>query len=125
MPATLQLDVPRQLVHVTFSGDVTDDEVLGLQRALHQTPEAEPWWQALVDFSAADRMHLTAGAIRELGARSRFTAESRIAIVAPRDALYGVARMVELMHPGPCGIMVFRDRESAVAWLDDERRTTS
>lgn len=122
MPASFQLDVHRQLVHVTLSGDVTDDEVLDLQRALHQTPEAEPWWQALVDCSTADQMLLTAGAIRELGARSRFTAEARIAIVAPRDALYGIARMVELMHPGPCEIMVFRDRDSAVAWLDGERR---
>lgn len=121
MPASFQLDVPHQLVRVTLSGDVTDDEVLGLQRTLHQTPEVEPGWHALVDCSTAEQVLLTTNAIRELGARSRFTAQARIAIVAPRDALYGIARMVEQLHPGPCGIMVFRDRDQAVAWLEGER----
>jgi hypothetical protein len=44
--------------------------------------------------------------------------ESRLAIVAPRDELFGLGRMYEFLRgDSPVDVRVFRERKEAELWL--------
>ena len=80
---------------VRISGPVTLGELLDGRRRIIDDPRTRAGLSALFDYSAADAEHLTPDSVRRLAEeahdrRLRFRA---VAIVAPRDLLFGFARM--------------------------------
>jgi hypothetical protein len=108
----------------TFTGNIEDEHLLGAYARLLEQPDYDFTADDLVDLSGVLRFGVTSDGLRrvmgmfaeadELGNRTR------LAIVAPEDAVYGVSRMYQLMRGDdvPEEISVFRDRAAATAWLD-------
>ena len=109
------------VVVVTFSGridyrdleragegvDAIDQEKPGLPRLvlLADVTGARLGFQAITQFASRRRQHQVLGEVRE-------------AIVADADAIFGLARMFQLLFNHPqTSVEVFRDPEEALAWL--------
>lgn len=108
----------------TFSGTVDDAELLGAYRSLLASPDYDPRVNDLVDMRPVTRFDVTGDAIRDLvRAFSPLDAamvQTRLAIVAGSDLVFGMARMYELLRSDtPEDIRVFRDMDVARAWLGE------
>ena len=108
----------------TFTGTLTDEELFGAYGALLEMPDYDYGADDLVDFRTVTRMDVTSEGLRRLMALFAEADElgnrTRLAIIAPRDVTYGVARMYQLMRGDdvPEEIAVFRDYDEGVRWLD-------
>jgi hypothetical protein len=73
----------------------------------------------LIDLQRADDLKANAAVMSDLSQGcSDHEPSRRVALVAVRDLLFGMCRMMEMMHPGPSGqIRCFRERAAAEAWL--------
>lgn len=75
-----------------------------------------------VDFTGLEQFNITAGEMKQVAqaclGTSRRTPGGVVAIVAPRDDVFGMTRMWEaLMDGGGWHMHVFRPREPALEWL--------
>ena len=108
-----------RLIVLCFWGEVDEEEVLALSSDLRNDPEFSTRYDALVDTS--DLQHSVSSAeVRDLAEpRITMSANARLAVVAPADFSYGPSRMHQLLSEQrtPMHIEVFRERESAIAWL--------
>jgi hypothetical protein len=117
MAATYRLDPDRGLVLVTLEGPVTCADLDAFRARLRQDPGYDPTWPALVDASALNPAGLTTNALRARAAEIR-PSPVRVAIVAPADVVFGLARMYQMMSEGRGNhIEVFRGMDEALAWL--------
>jgi hypothetical protein len=105
-----------------FEGVVDDAELLGSYGALVQEPDYDSTLDDLVDMTGVDRLDVSSESVRQLV--RMFTPldpeglVTRLAIVAPRDHVFGMARMYEILRSdAPEEICVFRDRAAAERWL--------
>jgi hypothetical protein len=125
MPMEFRLDHDRRMVLAEGRGLVTSEEVFRYQLDVWSRPEVAGY-NELVDMSAAteiregppDRVRALAKLAASMDAPDR---KSKMAIVAPQDLAFGVARMYqahrELNEMSTKKVGVFRDRESAYRWL--------
>jgi hypothetical protein len=117
-----EVDAARRTRVARFSGVVDDHELLGSYAGLVEEPGYDPTLNDLVDMTAVDRLDVSTAAVRQLV--SMFTpldhagVVTRLAIVAPRDHVFGMARMYEILRSdAPEMIAVFRDMDEAQRWL--------
>jgi hypothetical protein len=110
-------------------GVVTDADILRLAREAAEDPTLGPNTREIVDLREVDRADVTQEGIRAAAEADRAHPEkfsgSRTAIVAEKDAHYGLARMyANLMTAmgAPTQVRVFRTIEEARAWLDTTPR---
>lgn len=124
----IEFDYDRELGArvATFSGTVDDQELLGSYGQLLASEDYDPRLNDLVDMRPVTRLDVSGDAIRELV--RAFTpldpamTETRLAIVAGSDVVFGMARMYELLRSDtPEEIRVFRDIDQARAWLKQGR----
>ncbi len=124
MPVTYEIDVARGRIYTTCAGNVTLPQVMAHFEALERDAARPRQLDVLLDLTgvttlpegpqlraAADRVglveHLVFGAC---------------AIVADREALFGVARIFEVYARGHfSAIRTFRQRTEAEEWLDVAR----
>lgn len=116
------VDEPRRTRVAVFEGVVDDAELLGSYGGLVATPDYDPTLDDLVDMRGVERLEVSTEAVRRLvGMFTPLDPEdvsTRLAIVAPRDDVYGMARMYEILRSdAPEQIRVFRHRAEAEAWL--------
>ena len=109
-----------------FTGTVDDAELLGSYAELTTNPDYDESLDDLVDLRGLERLDVSSESIRRLV--SMFTPldgvapNTRLAIVAPRDDVFGMARMYQILRSdAPEEIAVFRDRAEADAWLAGHR----
>jgi len=121
MPITYRIDRERSRIVTTCAGDVTLPEVMAHFDQLQKDPEVTPRLNVLLDLTrqtsvpmapqiqaAADRVGLVTNVVFEA-----------CAIVASREALFGMARMFEVLARGHFAVLkTFRNREEAEEWLD-------
>lgn len=114
------------------SSGVDDPEFVALHRQVQEALERDPRFDAaLIDWSDAAPFKVSSTAVRQAAAIAPRTAKKssgslRIAIVAPQDLVFGLARMEEALASGSSWeIQVFRERSSAVAWLEARRNFDS
>ena len=121
MPINYRIDGERSRIVTTCSGDVTLPEVMAHFDQLQKDPAVTPRLNVLLDLTqqasvpvarqiqaAADRVGLVNNIVFEA-----------CAIVASREALYGMARMFEVLARGHFSVLrTFRDRTEAEEWLD-------
>ena len=102
---------------VTLAGLVTRTELDAFSDKVKRDPAVDPTWPALVDASALNPGAITTEMLRARANRVRAN-PVRVAIVAPADAVFGLARMFQMMSEGRGNyIEVFRGRPEAMAWL--------
>jgi len=111
----------------TFTGEITDEHLVGTYADLVQAPDYDAEADELVDLRGVTSLGVTTKGLRQLmglfSELDKLGIKSRLAIVAPGDAVYGVARMYQMLRGDdvPEEITVFRDFAEATAWLDEGR----
>ena len=119
MPATYEIDKQRRLVITTGLGRVTLAEALAHQEQLRKDPDFDPSFSQIMDLTRITDFALEADDIRRLAQKTIFSRESRRAIVASSDLVYGLGRMYEILREiaGGDGIRVFRNLDAALDWI--------
>jgi hypothetical protein len=124
MPMHYQIDSERGMLFIVAEGETTQAERLEAMQAWMRDPEFRPGLQTLADFSESSNVP-TLAELEEIVAYIRQYASAigqiRIAIVAARPVIFGVARQFGALAPGAyLTVQVFKDRESALAWLAED-----
>lgn len=114
-----------RIVQWNASSGVDDPEFVELHRQVQETFERDSRIDgALIDWSDAAPFKVSSTAVRHAAAIAPRNAKSsakhyRVAIVAPQDLVFGLARMEEALASGTTWVIqVFRERTSALAWLE-------
>src|SRR5258708_25504158 len=119
MPATYEIDKQRQLVITTGLGKLTLADALAHQQELLKDPDFDPSFSQIMDLTQITEFALEANDIRRLAQTTIFSRESRRAIIASSDLVYGFGRIFEILREivGENGIRVFRDLDEAIDWI--------
>lgn len=102
---------------------VTSDDVLGYYPALRAHPLFDGTFDEVVDLSDVDKVDVDAKALRALSAtvlpNQASGAPMRIAIIAPSDLAFGLARMYQALRSESVNEMrVFREADEAMLWIE-------
>jgi hypothetical protein len=117
MGVTYRVDVERRLLVVVLAGVVTDRDLDRLSEEVRNDPSVDPAWPVLVDASTLNPSGITAETLRARASVPRPNPVD-VAIVAPTDVVFGLARMFQMVSEGRGNhIEVFRYPGEALAWL--------
>ncbi len=119
MPATYEIDKQRRLVITTGLGRITLANALEHQEKLRKDPDFDPSFSQIMDLTQVTEFALEAYDIRRIAQTTIFSRESRRAIIASSDLVYGFGRMFEILREiaGENGIRVFRNLDEAIDWI--------
>jgi hypothetical protein len=122
MPIFYEIDIDRRLIRTRCVGPLTLEEVVAHFRDLEVDPRVPPHLDVLLDFSELtnfpdqDQVRSVAREVRALRPK---IAWRNLAIVAPRDLAFGIARMFEMIsEPSFRATMVFRKLADAERWIE-------
>lgn len=119
MPATFTVDVARRTVFSRGWGILVDDDLRQTQQGVRTCPGFEADFSQLYDFTAVTDVQVTADSLWGMVGNSPFAMRARRAVVVDSDVAFGVVRMYEQMSGrSPDTFKIFRDRESALRWLE-------
>jgi hypothetical protein len=125
MPVTYSIDAQGKMIRTTCSGPVKLGEVLDHFKTLQDDPACTGQLDVLLNVSETESLPQTTQLGNVIGAVSmvREKVEFRFcAIVASRDAMFGMMRMFEVFAGRYFrGIQVFREATEAEAWLAAQR----
>jgi hypothetical protein len=125
MPLEYRIDQERRLIVATATGVLQDEELFAYQRGVWARPELAGF-DEVFDLGGIEELVLAssdrARALADLASTMDVAGSpSRLAIVAPQDYAYGLARMYatyRTLHPrGEKAVQVFRSMEAALDWL--------
>jgi hypothetical protein len=117
-------EIVRQSSHLvaTFEGVLTDDDFIKCFTEIVSISIAEPNTSVLVDLSGIERIGVGSGTVRKAADLFKPLSNNvtrKVAIVAPGEEIFGMARMYELMRPeSSSALNVFRTAAGAKEWLD-------
>jgi hypothetical protein len=115
MHATIELDAGEGVATVRMA-EMNTDELIAIRGAIESLP-GYPALRVIVDWSALDPARLSAAFLRTR-ATTGWRPAAGLALVAPQDALYGMARLYELSTGGKGpAVAVFRSYAEALAWV--------
>jgi hypothetical protein len=121
VPVTYQIDAARRLIHTICSRPLTFNEVIEHFRTLNEDPACTGHLDVLLDVSEADTLPVSSQlgpVVAELGAVRAKVEFGICAIIATRDAMFGMMRMFEVSAGSYFrAIRVFRVATEAQAWL--------
>jgi hypothetical protein len=125
MPVTYRIDTATKTIRTTCSRPLAFAEVMDHFRCLKEDPTCSGPLNVFLDVSDADLVPQTS----QLGAVSAAVSTVRrkvqfqaCAIVATRDAMFGMMRMFEVLASDYfTAIRVFRKMDEAEAWLARQR----
>jgi hypothetical protein len=127
MPISYRFDQAADLIRTRCTGDVTFQEVLDHFRELERDPSRPPRLDVLLDLTDMEslpdsgQLRVVASEIDDLGSKIQW---GTWAIVANRDALFGMSRVFQVFAESHFAeSRVFRDLDEAEGWLADRRRT--
>jgi hypothetical protein len=126
MPIAIAVDPWRRLRYSVATGVITDDDVAEAYARAMADPDADPSMNVLADLSGVERVDVSADCVRRLAARQvederGHTLRPRVAIVAPSDCAFGIARMYTAYRQSldaSSRLLVCRSREEAERWLE-------
>jgi hypothetical protein len=129
MPMRYRIDSERGMLFVEVGGETTQTERLEAMQTWMNDPEFRPGLKTLADFSESTNVPTLAELEEVVAYMRRYAAtigQKRIGIVASRAVSFGVARQFGALAPDAfLTVQVFKDRESALAWLADGSGTAS
>ncbi len=121
MPVTYSIDETAKIIRTTCSAPLTFPEVIEHFRTLSHDPACAGHLDVLLDVSEADALPATTqlGAVAtELAGVRAKVQFGACAIVATRDAMFGMMRMFEVLAARYFEVIhVFRSYPEAEAWL--------
>jgi hypothetical protein len=108
------------LVHV---GRIPDDEFLAFYKSLYEGDALHPSTNLLVDLRQADSRPRSSMVLRHLAefmqaTYTDVTTRPKVAVVAPKDLSFGLAKMYGAFADSvPWDFVAFRAMDAALAWL--------
>ena len=97
MGVRLAIDINQRLVISTYSGEISDAELLDQTSLIRSHPDFDPSFTEILDFRAATAVNLSTSAVQQLSQRaSVFNPTSVRVVIAPQDHIFGLARMGEV-----------------------------
>jgi hypothetical protein len=122
MPITYRIDERRDLVETTIYGRIDEAEVRAHAATAARDPRVHGCARAIVDISEWVESSVESGVVSELAMTSDAVVEPpgrKVALIAPSDSSYGLARVFQGFRTGTGGsdVQVFRTRAEAEAWL--------
>jgi len=129
MPVTYQINHETAFIETHCTGEVTLDDVLDHFRQLEADPSLPRRLDVLLDLDKTTSLPESPQLMEVTRAVERLRAKVEwgvCAIVANRDALYGMSRIFEVFAEKQFDrISVFRDREDAKRWITSNRSSTA
>lgn len=123
MPIRFRTDKELRCVFATGEAPVTDEDITQYQRDLAAHPDHDAGFDQLVDMRTVGGLAVTAEGVRVAGHLTRQWAEyitgTKLAIVAPAETAYGMARMLSAFTFEGLSVKVFREIEEAEKWIGD------
>jgi hypothetical protein len=128
MPVSYSIDAEKKLIRTTCSRPLTFAEVIEHFRTLREDPACSGRLDVLLNVSDADALPQSGqlGAVNmELRALRKKVQLGACAVVATRDAMFGMMRMFEA-HSGDyfSAMHVFRDAAQAEQWLGSQEKAS-
>lgn len=124
MPITYQLDADKRTIRTKAAGYVTLQEVIDHFRTLEQDPECPERPDVFLDLSGVDSLPETPQLSTVIAELERIRPKVRFeacAILASRDALFGMMRMFEALAENLFRVTcTFRIATEAEAWLGSQ-----
>ena len=122
MDCTIHIDDAGAVATVRLTGSLNVEEILKIGEQLKTHPQYHEGTARLWDCRKIDLTTITKGDMRRVGnavvAGKMFSPGSRAAILVARDVDFGISRMYLSSEEEDVGTTkVFRDPESAEAWL--------
>ena len=119
MSVTYRIDSVQKVVYTTYEGEVTDQQFLQHARDIEGDPEIDSSFVELIQADTTSMDGVTGVGVRQTGRALRASSViRRIAIVAPRDVEFGLARMVAtLADESQIEVQPFRAQAEARSWL--------
>lgn len=122
MPLTYHLDPQHDAVVIKGHGTLSLDEVLRLLDDLASSGPQIRGKNGIIDVALATDTKMTFDSIRRISDRvsqmDDLFRDTRWAVVAPGDVMYGVARIYETLRSGgPFEVRAFRAADEAEAWV--------
>jgi hypothetical protein len=123
MPITYRLKHDARLVIFAHLGAVPDDEFLSFYKSFYEDTRFDKSFNVLIDLRRTESAARNPSALQESVnfMRRQFvniSAPPKVAVVAPGDLSFGLARMCEVFSDeAPWRFEVFRTADAALAWL--------
>lgn len=118
MPSLCTFDLERDVIVVTGTGILTDDDAISVAKQVYRDPRFHPDMRGYCDFSEVTQWEVRREVLLALAANRKLSEKSRTAICATALAAFGMSRMYQaLVQKGK--ISVFNDRAEALAWLNE------
>jgi hypothetical protein len=124
MSCDYEIDLRHRLVRCRGWGAVTHADITETRLRFTHDPAFHPDFFQLYDFREVTNIDIAADQVRDLASYAPFSRHARRAIVAPQNAVYGLARMFATQREASGGqeqIRVFRSLAEANAWLSLEK----
>jgi len=129
MPVTYQINRETAFIETRCTGEVTLDEVLDHFRQIEAEPALPRRLDVVLDLDKTTSLPESAQLMEVTRTVERLRAKvewGACAIVASRDALYGMSRIFEVFAEKQFNrISVFRDRKEANRWIAANRSPAS
>jgi len=123
MPVTYTIDEAAGVVCVECADVFTNEEMLDCIERVYSDPARKPGMASLVDCRQVRSMKVTHAGMQAAATLKSVLIDPvqprwAVAIVAPQDEVFWVARTYEVLRTGsPETVRVFRESEEAMHWL--------
>jgi hypothetical protein len=122
---TIEFDArpENNLLILVHAGTTTDEEFQAFYRSLFESGSIDPSMNLLVDLREADSSPRSPEVLNQFAefVEQTFSNSStipKVAVVAPKDLSFGLARMYQVFaNSVPWNFVVFRAMDAALAWL--------
>ncbi len=120
---TFEIDEARRIRRQIFKGVITEPVLFAAYNELVSQSDFDPSMADLADMTQVERLDLSTKAVKQLVSMfeaPELQSNSKLAIVAASDHVFGMARMYEILSSNTSEhIRVFRDMAEAEAWLEN------
>ena len=122
MGISYHIDETQHLIILTAEGRLTSEVLLAGVKKVLDDPIVEPGIRAIFDLRGVQGFEISTWTIRAAAgiahsAEKKLTG-SKMAIIASKSVVYGMARMYQILRDGsPAQIKVFRTISEAETWL--------
>lgn len=118
MPFHTSFDEQLLMMRASFAGVVGEEDFLKAFDELRAEPRNHVEIPDLIDFDGVADITASVNTIRDLAQECLLGKTARMAINAPQDFAYGVARMyIAMRTSGDREIAIFRSRPEAEDWI--------
>jgi hypothetical protein len=97
MPVSVRIDRSRRLVVTTYSGRVTDEDVMHQVREIERNAPYEGEYRVITDFTQVTQFEISSDQIRLVAESKSPLEKARRLMVAPSDVAYGTSRMFQML----------------------------